>query len=47
MNGTADGRAIVSGGGSGIERATATRFASESAQVVVTDVDVDGGYSIQ
>ena len=43
MNGITDGVAIVTGGGSGIGRATATRFASEGAQVVVTDVDVDGG----
>lgn len=43
MNGISDGVAIVTGGGSGIGRATAKRFASEGAQVVVTDVDADGG----
>jgi len=43
MNGISDGVAIVTGGGSGIGRATAKRFASDGAQVVVTDVDADGG----
>ncbi len=43
MNGIHDSVAIVSGGGSGIGRATATRFASEGAQVVVADIDAEGG----
>ncbi len=39
-----DGKtAVVTGAGSGIGRATAVRFASEGATVVVTDVDPDGG----
>lgn len=35
--------AIVTGGGSGIGRATALRFAEEGAAVAVADVDVEGG----
>jgi NAD(P)-dependent dehydrogenase (short-subunit alcohol dehydrogenase family) len=31
--------ALISGGGSGIERATALSFAKEGARVVVSDVD--------
>ena len=36
-------RAIVTGGASGIGRATATAFAARGAHVLVTDVDRDGG----
>jgi NAD(P)-dependent dehydrogenase (short-subunit alcohol dehydrogenase family) len=43
MNGIQDGVAIVSGASSGIGRATAARFATEGARVVVADVDVEGG----
>ncbi len=33
--------ALITGGGSGIGRATAVRFAAEGAQVIVTDLDGD------
>ncbi|SFE65150.1 NAD(P)-dependent dehydrogenase, short-chain alcohol dehydrogenase family [Actinacidiphila alni] len=35
--------AVVTGGGSGIGLATALRFASEGARVVVADIDADSG----
>lgn len=43
LNGIQDGVAIVSGASSGIGRATANRFAAAGAQVVVADIDTDGG----
>lgn len=42
MRGINDGVAIVTGGASGIGRATARRFADEGARVVVADLDVEG-----
>ncbi len=38
--------AIVTGGASGIGRATAELFVAEGARVVVADVDVDGGEAV-
>ncbi|WEX10736.1 glucose 1-dehydrogenase [Chelativorans sp. AA-79] len=35
--------ALVTGSGAGIGRAAAVKFAAEGAQVVVSDIDVDGG----
>lgn len=43
MNGLQDSTAVVSGASSGIGRTTATRLASEGANVVAADVDTDGG----
>jgi NAD(P)-dependent dehydrogenase (short-subunit alcohol dehydrogenase family) len=43
MNGIAGQTALVTGAGSGIGRASAVRFAEEGANVVVADIDVEGG----
>ncbi|QLH83325.1 SDR family NAD(P)-dependent oxidoreductase [Halosimplex pelagicum] len=43
MNGIAGKTALVTGAGSGIGRASALRFAEEGANVVVADIDVEGG----
>lgn len=43
MDGIQDCVAVVTGAGSGIGRSTAVRFAVEGADVVVADVDVEGG----
>src|SRR6266567_317352 len=44
MPGELDGKvAIVTGGASGLGRATAELFVKEGAEVVIADVDVEGG----
>jgi NAD(P)-dependent dehydrogenase (short-subunit alcohol dehydrogenase family) len=43
MRGLEDSTVFITGGASGIGRATAVRFAEEGSTVVVTDVDEEGG----
>ncbi|WP_348606742.1 SDR family NAD(P)-dependent oxidoreductase [Halobaculum rarum] len=43
MRGLTDETALVTGAGSGIGRASACRFAEEGANVVVADIDEEGG----
>ncbi|MFC7157664.1 SDR family NAD(P)-dependent oxidoreductase [Halomarina halobia] len=43
MRGLNDKTVFITGGASGIGRATAVRFAEEGSTVVVTDLDADGG----
>lgn len=43
MHGLGDKTAIITGGASGIGRATAHRLSAEGTTVVVTDIDVAGG----
>lgn len=43
MRGLEDKTVFITGGASGIGRATAVRFAEEGSSVIVTDIDVEGG----